>query len=299
MSQVQKLDLWPEYKQPTAIGVDANHVFLTVEDASSSHHLLKLSKTSLQIVSHMTLPVVANVPYSMALDANYIYTGHYAMPGQILKIAKQTMSVIASLVLDVGENDVRQLQINDQFLFANCNTKPGKIVKVNKQDMLKVKTVPLPAGADNPLAGCVAPTSRLDGQLSSLFVGTSSSPSVIVKLAPSNMAITLSRSLTIDYVSAMVCDYSNVYAATYTEDAKLMKIRQSDLEQVQQVVLGHGPGTGMIAAMSAGQHDLFVGTDTENGRVYQVEGIEGPSFASQQQHLSDAVVEAEDLNRAI
>lgn len=292
MTRIKSLDLWPVYRQPTAIAADSNFIFLTVSDADAAQVLLKLSKTSLQIIEHMPLPADANVAYSMSMDEHYVYTGHYAMPGQILKISKQTMSVIASVVLDVGEDDVRQMEMDDQYLFANCNTKPGKIVKVDKAQMLKVKTVQLPAGADNPLAGCVALASQYNDHMPGLFVGTSSSPSVIVKLARNNLGITMSRELTVGYVSAMACDSAHVYAVTYTEDAKLMKIRQSDLEQVQQISLGHGPGTGMVAAMSAGRHDLFAGTDTENGRVYQVEGIQGEDFASQQQHLAEAVADA-------
>jgi len=186
--------------------------------------------------------------------------------------------------------------MDGQYLYANCNTKPGIIVKVNKDAMVKVKTAQLPVGANNPLAGCVGVASQYNGQMPSLFVGTSSNPSVIVKLERSNLGITMSRQLTVGYVSAMACDSAHIYAATYTEDSKLMKIRQSDLEQVQQIALGRGPGTGMVAALSAGQHDLFAGTDTENGRVYQVEGIQGESFASQQQHLAEAVADTENLD---
>ena len=95
--------------------------------------VLKIRKADLQVVGVHKFDQSSNMAYSLAMDADFLYSGQYTYPGRIVKMAKDSMSVASTLVLEKGQDDVRWIFKNQdsssQRLFVLTNTAPGIVLR--------------------------------------------------------------------------------------------------------------------------------------------------------------------------
>ena len=67
-------------------------------------------------------------------------------------------------------------------------------------------------------------------------------------------------------------DSRYLYASTYTSPAKVIRIRKSDMKRIEVVTLA--PGEDQASAIVAGHASLYVGTDTNPGKLIKLGGYQ-------------------------
>ena len=146
--------------------------------------VLKIRKADLQVVGVHKFDQSSNMAYSLAMDADFLYSGQYTYPGRIVKMAKDSMSVVSTLVLEKGQDDVRWIFKNQdsssQRLFVLTNTAPGIVLEVDTAGAMKVlgSGQSLGTGYDHPLAGVAG-----DFDEDFLYAGTNTYPGRVVKVS--------------------------------------------------------------------------------------------------------------------
>jgi hypothetical protein len=273
------------HKEVTAMAVDAQHLYVAATGAVGNFNILKFNKDRLVtgkvtgvVEGTFLFPANENVPYSMLVDGQSLYTGMYNFPGQVVQIDKKRMVQTNVITLGEGQDDIRWLAQDDYFVYANTNTVPGQVVRLKKPRLggsdgrgagvaLAVQgSVALKPGEDHLLASCIFPGSSF------LFIGTNTAPGKVVKIDVRSMArlqaVTLQASE--PYISSLVCDDEFVYATTYTIPAFVIKLRQKDLKRVATLsATGGGEKAAIMASdpVSAQQGSMYIGTDTDPGTV--------------------------------
>merc|ERR1711968_74874 len=163
----------------------------------------------------------------------------------------------ARLELSQGEDDVRALVTDASdplHVYAVCRTSPGRIVKVrtdnsvpaNEQERVglsHVQSLTLADGEDRPLAGAV-------DRYGHLYVGTSNVPAHIVKVRVAGMVrlgqVSLEGKISgslvrqLGNVVAMEHDNEYLYAGTFTEPGRVVRVRKSPFAVRDVVHLGVG-----------------------------------------------------------
>ena len=282
----------------TTLSVDATHLYLTAQATENTggvlqreQWLLKVDKNLMELVSKVKLDANDKIAYAMTLDNEYLYTGMYTVPGRVLKWRKTDLQRVARLELSQGEDDVRAL-ITDAsdplHVYAVCRTSPGRIVKVrtdnsvpaNEQEragLAHVQSLTLADGEDRPLAGAV-------DRYGHLYVGTSNVPAHIVKVRVAGMVrlgqVSLEGKISgslvrqLGNVVAMEHDNEYLYAGTFTEPGRVVRVRKSPFAVRDVVHLG--VGEDRVAAMTHAGSTIFVGMDTSPAKVVQVSGYLEP-----------------------
>merc|ERR1711871_816429 len=73
----------------TSLRTDAEHLYVTAA-VGEAWKMYKLDKNTMDpVCTYSYNGIEENIPYSMQLDDQYIYTGQYTSPGKIVRINKK------------------------------------------------------------------------------------------------------------------------------------------------------------------------------------------------------------------
>jgi len=259
-----------------AIGTGGTHLFVIMHRIHDGAFVLRkhVAETLEYTGEEYEYETTDGVPYAMAIDGKdgSVYSGHSTMPGRVLKVSQEGGMVLEKrAILWAGEDDVRWIELDDTHVYANCKTSPGKIVKLERTELARQRATDLPAGANDPLAGCVS------GGF--VYAASSTVPTVVAKYDTDELVLVQSKELNgMEMVVAMECGKDYLYTASFTQQAYVSRIRKADLGQQSWVSMSEGGRPGMAAVLSAGPNGhLYVGTNSGPGVVYKVTGFDVPS----------------------
>eukprot|EP00935_MAST-01C_sp_MAST-1C-sp1_P002133 g2133.t1 len=257
-------------QEPTAMAQDADNIYVTLGVGNGKYTCLKIGKTTSRIDGHYEFSGAQDIPYSMVVEGQYIYTGMNSYPGQVVKINTATMAVVGSaLALGNGENDVRLLVSDGSKLYAFTHTSPSIVVKIDVATFAVTQSLTLQAGEDDILAATV------DKKSDSLFAACFTSPGRIVKIDRVSMTRTAAKVLTTETnPDAIVNDHNDLFVGFYEAPGQILKLDKSDLAIKQTLALGNTQDH--VTTLYGIGTELYAGLATTPAQVVQLSGFEAP-----------------------
>jgi hypothetical protein len=261
-------------EEPTAMAQDAENVYITLGVGSGKYKCLKIGKTTARIDGHYEYTGAQDIPYSLATDGTYVYSGMNTFPGEIVKLAATTMTLVGSpLVLNTEENDIRLLVhsagSDPDHLYAFTHTSPSVMAKVDLTTFTQSGSVSLLPGEDDVLAATI------DSVGDNIYAACFTTPGKIVKLNRVSMTRTLAATFPSNAnPDAIVSDHNDIFAGFYQTPGHVLRLSKEDLSVEDTLALSEGQDK--VTTLFATGSQMYAGLATTPAKVLELSGYEAP-----------------------